>query len=179
MLQDLDDLIEAKSTNLIAMELSTLIAKTKAAIAEPDQSAFQIVGVSAVSAVIKPGCDLSEGASSGDFADEMASIDDERAAGGGKDGKPWRVRNDLRDEEAVAREGLRVAAEDAAGRFLNLGITLHDRGDYPSAEVVFRKAISATPENPDLYLYLGEMLEEKGGVVQGRGRVPRRTQSGA
>jgi len=62
---------------------------------------------------------------------------------------------------AVAREGLRVAAEDAAGRFLKLGITLHERGDYPSAEVAFRKAIFATPESPDLYLYLGELLKEK------------------
>jgi tetratricopeptide (TPR) repeat protein len=157
-----DDLIEAKVVYLKAMELSTLIAKTKATIAEPDQGVFQVVGASAVSAVIKPDCDLSEGASYGDFATEMAPIDDESAAGGGKDGTPWRVRNDLRDEEAVAREGLlRVAAEDAAGRFLNLGITLHKRGDYPSAEVAFRKAIFATPENPDLYLYLGEMLEEK------------------
>lgn len=54
-----------------------------------------------------------------------------------------------------------MAAEDAAGRFLKLGITLHERGNYSSAEESFRKAISATPEDCDLYLYLGEMLEEK------------------
>jgi len=46
------------------MELSTLLAKTKATIAEPDQSAFQIEGVSAASAVIKPDRDLSVSAAS-------------------------------------------------------------------------------------------------------------------
>jgi len=42
MLQDhpsgVDDLIEAKAVHLKAMELSTLIAKNKTTIAEPDQS---------------------------------------------------------------------------------------------------------------------------------------------
>ena len=35
--------------------------------------------------------------------------------------------------------------------------------------MAFRKAISATPEDPDLYLYLGEMLEEKGEVSKAVG----------
>jgi len=100
------------------------------------------------------------------------------------------VRNELRNEETVAREGLQVETEngpgrfffkfsntlhnrdsysaadeafwDAADRFLKLGINMHEQGNYLAAEATFRKAFRAWPTDSDLYLYLGEMLEEKG-----------------
>ena len=100
------------------------------------------------------------------------------------------MRNDLRNGETVAKEGLQVEEKDASDLFfLKLGNTLHDRGNYSTAdeafldaadrflklginmheqgnylaEATFRKAfIRARPTDSDLYLYLGEMPEEKG-----------------
>ena len=50
---------------------------------------------------------------------------------------------------------------DAADRFLKLGINMHEQGNYLAAEETFRKAFRAWTTDSDLYLYLGEMPEEK------------------